>query len=1161
MPLAATAPRSRLTATKARQPVASSSASSSATSSVHPTSTSVRSRPANAAPNHSVPSQPPPLILELPPSLPTLSELEASNEIKPSPQLIARRLISLARSFLALNADQASQDPLDSEIDLCSATFFSIYAVCLDPSSTVARSTLARCARHGGFNIVLPFSPSASAASAIVSASRLSSQDPHDTAGAHACIHILQQGSAASFQDAASAREYRDACRTLGRPSDALEVAHVLRDKALGKRKAIELQNDDVPLPQTVSSQCRYQSQLQTDEAYSAASRGRSQHAQTAFIQALELDPFNWRAWAGLCDTGYGAATANKHLGASALDRLYSGLVAQVQAPYVAMESSMKSSTPFSTGQAESSTMIRKVSEDGANKKLKVSSDASPMPSLPSGATRNGASSRPIDNLTAPPLPTTSASAVTATRLHPASRALSAAQTNTHHLEPVAADRDDVKAAKVGGNATRPTRPVGVRTATVPPPTAANARQLRSTRGNAGVPTASTAVSRSAAAPNRAGATSATGSVSSTSSASSTTSMSSRATVSTARTAVSARRVASGAPGQTAARSTATKPTTASSARTAAGTIGSSVQQKRTTAAPTSRLATAGSTSRPGSAMSKASSSSAGGANTTVRSNGAFASSRTAAEAMRIKEESDARAKLDSLNALRESSVHQLTAMAHQKAADRYVLALLAQVGEAYRLLRLCEGDKAAAVLSNPILAGAVSVLDNKPQTLEANGEMSSSSSTVAPITTTEATRFLDLQIKDSLLHHLLLARSYAESSQYASSESHFTAVTKLNPYIASHMDIFSLVLFHLSREVRLSALAQHLSLISPSTASTHIVVGNAFSLQKEHQTALVCFQRAAASAPDYAYAYTLAGHEAHDLGMHDEAIAYFRSAIRCDRRHWNAWAGLGRVYLGIGEHEHAASKSLQQAIHINPSNHILWDLVGWTFSLLNAPAKALECYDRAIELAPGAGVLTLLRRAELLLQHGDAESSHRDLCRACEMAPEEASVHILLAQSYMRLGGGQFCHLEGGSGKAGRATGTMVLPTRYHAEITHHLSVAVDLDPTLLRLVKSICEGYKSLPGNKLDFSMMDSMVSGQSVDESGAEYSARGYDASAMANSTPHHMFQYGSAATAAGAAGMMHPPADFASTHLNHDAGSFLNTANSSLDIVLHDADVSL
>ncbi|CDU26093.1 related to nuclear protein bimA [Sporisorium scitamineum] len=1186
MPLAASAPRSRLTATKSRQPIASSSSSSS---SAHPTSTSIRSKPAAAAAArspHSAPA-PPPLLLHLPPSLPTLTQLELSHDIKPSPHLIARRLISLARSFLALHIEDDADDPLDWELDLCSATFFSIYAVCLDPTSTIARTTLARCARLGGFNIILPFSPSASAASATVSASKLSSQDPHDVAGAHACIHILQQGSTATFQDAASAKEYRDACRTLGRSSDAAKVSEVLRDKVLGKRKAVDLADQDDPLPQPVSVQSRYHSQLHTDEAYNAASRGRIQEAQSSFAKALDLDPFNWRAWTGLCDTGYGAASASKHLGPSTLDRLYSSLVAKVQAPYINMESALKSSPPFSNDQNPSSTtMIRKVSEDGSNKKLKVSSEIPPLPSLPPNAARNGTSTRPIDKVT-PPLPTTSASTVTATRLHPTSRAFSAAQTNTHHLEPVSADQDDVKAAKVTGIATQPTRTAGMRTATVPPTTTSNARQLRSTRGNTSAPTAAANVSRTAAVPNRTGATSAAGSVSSTSSGSSASSMSSRATVSTARTAVSNRRVASTASTQPASRTAATKPTSSSSARatsTANGTA-TAAPPKRTTATASHRLTTTvGSVSRPGSAMSKASSTSAGAAAApSARNNSTLASSRTAAEAMRQKEEENTKAKLDQLTSLREPIVQQLTAMAHQQAADRYVLAVLAHVGEAYRLLRLCEGGKAADVLLGSVLDESAAVAEGKSEPNKAGGDsegaMGEGSSTVVVDSSLEIVRILDRQVKDSVLHHMLLGRSYAECSQYASSEHHFATIRKLNPCIAAHMDIYSLVLFHLSREVNLSALAQHLAMVAPGTASMHIVVGNAFSLQKEHQTALVCFQRAAAAAPDYAYAYTLAGHEAHDLGLHDEAIAYFRSAIRCDRRHWNAWAGLGRVYLGIGEHEHAACKSLQQAIALNPGNYVLWDLVGWTFSLLNAPGKALECYDRAIGLAESASVLTYLRRAELLLQHGDAESSHRDLVRAHDLAPEEASIHVLLAQSYMRLGGGAFCHLEGAASgqkaNALRASGVMVLPSAYHAEITHHLSVAIDLDPSLLGLVKSICEGYKTLPGSKLSIhpqdltagsytqsQLMDSVASGYgSMDDSQMQIAqghsgyaqAQYQDVSGLANSTSH-LHQ-----------GVLLPPADFATSHPAHDPSSFLsiNTtgANSSADIVLEDADVSV
>ncbi|SNX85567.1 related to nuclear protein bimA [Melanopsichium pennsylvanicum] len=1164
MPLASTATKSRSTVPKSRQPI-----SSTLTSSSHLTSTSARVKATAAAQSASSPLQ-----LELPPSLPTISDLQSLYSIQPSPQLIARRLLSLARSFLSVHHDNASPDPLDSEFDLCSATFFSIFALCLDPNSTIARRTLARCARLGGFNIFLPFSPSGSAASATVSAAKLSSQDPHDLAGAQACIHILQQGSASTFQDAGSAREYRDACRTLGRSSDAIQVADVLQHKVLGKRKAADPSAEDSSLPQIVAPQSRHLSQLQTDAAYNAASRGHANEAQSSFVKALEQDPFNWRAWTGLCDTGYGAGQARQHFDATTLDRLYSSLVNNAQAPYLSLEATLKSSPPFSNEQLPSSAMVRKVSEDGSNKKLKVSSEIPPVPSSGANAARLAAP-RPIDKVT-PPLPTISASPVTATRLHPTSRALSAAQTNTHHLEIMSADHDDVKGAKVTNVSARSTRTAAVRTATLThPATTQNGRQLRSTaiRGNPAA-SATCAVVRASAVPGRAGATSQAGSISSTSSGASTSSMSSRSTVSTARTAVSTRKVASAAPSQVIARAGATKPTSASSTRMASTAHASGLAPKRGPATATARTTTASSVSRPGSAMSKASATSVGGASTFTRSNGTLASARTAAEAMRLKEEENAKSQLELLKAMRTTVVQQLAMLAHQHTADQYVLALLAQVGEAYRLLRLCEGEKAAALLANTVIAEASTMFKCANANMPSDDPKEEDPLTKA---NTEISRILEVRFKDSLVHHLLLGRSYAECSQYAPSETHFTAARKLNPFVASHMDVYSLVLFHLSREVKLSALAQHLAMAASGTASTHIVIGNAFSLQKEHQTALVCFQRAAAAAPEYAYAYTLAGHEAHDLGLHDEAIAYFRSAIRCDRRHWNAWAGLGRVYLGIGEHEHAACKCLQQAIQINPGNHVLWDLVGWTFSLINAPAKALECYDRAIELAPSAGVLTYLRRAELLLQHGDAEGSHRDLVNAHDLAPEEASVHVLLAQSYMRLGGGAFCHLEGGGqiaqGKAStalRASGVMVLPSAHQAEITHHLNVAIDLDPSLLRVVKSICEGYKTLPSSKLNIHPHDFTSASlthshrcvaDSYEQSGADMESNsqmqtGYEGqsfnlsyrSQMADSTPQHA--------------SLLVPVDFAASH-PHDSSSFLSistAAHSTNDIVLEDAEVS-
>lgn len=69
-------------------------------------------------------------------------------------------------------------------------------------------------------------------------------------------------------------------------------------------------------------------------------------------------------------------------------------------------------------------------------------------------------------------------------------------------------------------------------------------------------------------------------------------------------------------------------------------------------------------------------------------------------------------------------------------------------------------------------------------------------------------------------------------------------------------------------------------------------VVGNCFSLQKEHETALKFFQRALQLDPRFTYAYTLCGHEYVCNEDLDKAVACFRYAIRLDDRHYNAWCG-----------------------------------------------------------------------------------------------------------------------------------------------------------------------------------------------------------------------------------------------------------------------------
>jgi anaphase-promoting complex subunit 3 len=69
-----------------------------------------------------------------------------------------------------------------------------------------------------------------------------------------------------------------------------------------------------------------------------------------------------------------------------------------------------------------------------------------------------------------------------------------------------------------------------------------------------------------------------------------------------------------------------------------------------------------------------------------------------------------------------------------------------------------------------------------------------------------------------------------------------------------------------LKREVELSHLSQVVVGLDRLSPHTWCVLGNCFSLQKEHETALRYFQRALQLDPGCTYAHTLCGHEVRSI-------------------------------------------------------------------------------------------------------------------------------------------------------------------------------------------------------------------------------------------------------------------------------------------------------
>ena len=151
---------------------------------------------------------------------------------------------------------------------------------------------------------------------------------------------------------------------------------------------------------------------------------------------------------------------------------------------------------------------------------------------------------------------------------------------------------------------------------------------------------------------------------------------------------------------------------------------------------------------------------------------------------------------------------------------------------------------------------------------------------------------------------------------------------------------------------------------IAPQTCC---VIGNSFSLQKDHASALKFFRRATQLDPRFAYAHTLCGHELIAMDELDEATYSFHSAIESDPRHYNAWYGavhaclrhhdyiwlivadciacrygLGLVKMRQGQHK-SATLHFVNAGKINPRSSVLKCYIGMVRLFFQTGSSARE--------------------------------------------------------------------------------------------------------------------------------------------------------------------------------------------------------------------------
>lgn len=279
------------------------------------------------------------------------------------------------------------------------------------------------------------------------------------------------------------------------------------------------------------------------------------------------------------------------------------------------------------------------------------------------------------------------------------------------------------------------------------------------------------------------------------------------------------------------------------------------------------------------------------------------------------------------------------------------------------------------------------------------------------------------------------LGKLHYEIVNYEEAELYFKKLRKLDRTRLEDMEYYSTLLWHLHKEVDLCHLSYELSEVDKNAPQTWVAIGNMFSLTKEPDEAIKCFQRAVQLDEKFSYAYTLQGHEYVATDAYENALESFRLALLADPRHYNALYGIGMVYLKLGNFNRAEFH-FRKAADINPINVILICCVGMMLEKLGKRDLALEQYKLACKIQP-LSALALFKKAQLLFSLEHYNEALADFEYLVTITPDEASVHFLLGQLYKLA--------------------------RRNNEAIKQFTIALNLDPKGSHLVKEALESLSS--------------------------------------------------------------------------------------------------
>ena len=211
-----------------------------------------------------------------------------------------------------------------------------------------------------------------------------------------------------------------------------------------------------------------------------------------------------------------------------------------------------------------------------------------------------------------------------------------------------------------------------------------------------------------------------------------------------------------------------------------------------------------------------------------------------------------------------------------------------------------------------------------------------------------------------------------------------FAALEDRDPYRLSNVDTLAYLYYVREAKAELSTLARRAVQLDKFKVETCCVVGNYFALKGQHEHAVAYFKRALRHNRRYQGVHTLLGHEFVELKNLPAAIEAYRAAVDINPRDFRAWYGLGQAYEIAKMHFYSLYYYRKTTV-LRPKDARMWCALGGSLEKTGLAKEAIRCYRRADDLDDPEGIATLAL-ARLYKQQHDGDNAfsfyHKHLLR-----------------------------------------------------------------------------------------------------------------------------------------------------------------------------------